>query len=280
MPLFGQVFQRYDALNASVQENVTAIRVVKAFVREDHEDKKFAHAANEVHDLFVKAESLLAFNNPIMGVAIYGCIIALSWFGTHSILAGEISTGQLTSLLGYVFNVLISLMMLTMIFVMVSMSAASGQRIAEVLDEEPDIVSPKDALMDVPNGSVDFESVSFSYRGADGEGEQTLAGVGILGVGSCPGDSPVGGAGKKPVEQRPLTALHLSADPAPGGQTVAHSAEKAADGGRYSEPEKESKPRRSGDIDKRDCCDLQCLDRQAKQNDCGKNGCCQDCSDQ
>ena len=112
------------------------------------------------------------------------------------------------------------------------------------------------------------------------QGEQTLAGVGILGVGSCPGDSPVGGAGKKPVEQRPLTALHLSADPAPGGQTVAHSAEKAADGGRYSEPEKESKPRRSGDIDKRDCCDLQCLDRQAKQNDCGKNGCCQDCSDQ
>ncbi len=177
MPLFGQVFKRYDALNASVQENVTAIRVVKAFVREDHEDQKFTHAADEVHDLFVRAESLLAFNNPVMGVAIYGCIIALSWFGTHSILAGDISTGQLTSLLGYVFNVLISLMMLTMIFVMVSMSAASGQRIVEVLEEEPDIVSPEDALTEVPNGSIDFDAVSFQYRSGDGEGQETLAGI-------------------------------------------------------------------------------------------------------
>ena len=175
MPLFGQVFQRYDALNASIQENVTAIRVVKAFVREKHEKEKFSHAANNLHDLFVKAESLIAFNNPMMGVAIYGCIIALSWFGTHSILAGEISTGQLTSLLGYVFNVLISLMMLTMIFVMVSMSAASGQRIVEVLEEEPDIVSPENAFMEVPNGAVDFENVHFSYRAGDGEGEETLA---------------------------------------------------------------------------------------------------------
>ena len=177
MPLFGQVFQRYDALNASVQENVTAIRVVKAFVRERHEDQKFSRAANDLHDLFVRAESLIAFNNPIMGVAIYGCIIALSWFGTHSILAGEISTGQLTSLLGYVFNVLISLMMLTMIFVMVSMSAASGKRIVEVLEEEPDIVSPENALMEVPNGDVDFENVHFSYRTGDGEGEETLANI-------------------------------------------------------------------------------------------------------
>ncbi|MDO4807552.1 MAG: ABC transporter ATP-binding protein [Coriobacteriales bacterium] len=177
MPLFGQVFQRYDALNASVQENVTAIRVVKAFVREKHEDQKFAHAADEVHDLFVKAESLLAFNNPVMGVAIYGCIIAISWFGTHSILAGEITTGQLTSLLGYVFNVLMSLMMLTMIFVMVSMSAASGQRIVEVLEEEPDIVSPQNALMEVPDGSIDFEAVNFCYRTGDGEGEETLSGI-------------------------------------------------------------------------------------------------------
>ena len=177
MPLFGSVFERYDKLNASVQENVTAIRVVKAFVREDHENEKFDNAATELKDLFVKAEGLIAFNNPVMGVAIYGCIIALSWFGTHSILAGQITTGQLTSLLGYVFNVLISLMMLTMIFVMVSMSAASGKRIVEVLEEEPDIVSPQNALTEVKDGSIDFEAVNFSYRTGDGEGEETLAGI-------------------------------------------------------------------------------------------------------
>ncbi len=179
MPLFGKVFARYDNLNASVQENVTAIRVVKAFVREEHEDQKFTDAANDLHDLFVKAEGILAFNNPVMGVAIYGCIIALSWFGTHSILAGQITTGQLTSLLGYVFNVLISLMMLTMIFVMVSMSAASGTRIVEVLEEEPEIVSPQNALTKVADGSIDFEAVNFRYRtgDGDGEGEETLAGI-------------------------------------------------------------------------------------------------------
>ena len=175
MPLFGKVFERYDDLNSSVQENVTAIRVVKAFVREDHENEKFSRAAGELHDLFVKAESLLAFNNPVMGCAIYGCIIALSWFGTHSILAGQISTGQLTSLLGYVFNVLMSLMMLTMVFVMLSMSAASGKRIIEVLEEEPEIVSPADALTVVPDGDIDFDDVSFSYRG--GTGEPTLQNV-------------------------------------------------------------------------------------------------------
>jgi ATP-binding cassette subfamily B protein len=114
MPIFGKVFRRYDDLNASVQENVTAIRVVKAFVREDHESAKFKRAADELHDLFVSAESLLAWNNPVMMCAMYGCIIALSWFGTHSILAGEITTGELTSLLGYVMNILMSLMMLTM----------------------------------------------------------------------------------------------------------------------------------------------------------------------
>lgn len=172
LPLFGRVFQRYDALNASVQENVTAIRVVKAFVREKHEDEKFSVAANELHDLFVGAESMLAWNNPVMMAAIYGCIISLSWFGTHSILAGEISTGELTSLLGYVMSILMSLMMLTMIFVMLSMSAASGQRIVEVLDEEPDIVSPSDAITEVPNGSIDFDHVTFTYR--SGSGEPTL----------------------------------------------------------------------------------------------------------
>lgn len=126
MPMFGNVFRRYDDLNASVQENVTAIRVVKAFVREDHESEKFRHAANELHDLFVGAESLLAWNNPVMMCSMYGCIIALSWFGAHSILAGEITTGELTSLLGYVMGILMSLMMLTMVFVMISMSSASA----------------------------------------------------------------------------------------------------------------------------------------------------------
>ncbi len=177
MPLFGQVFQRYDGLNSSVQENVTAIRVVKAFVREEHEDKKFAKAANEVHDLFVKAESLVALNNPIMGVAIYGCIIAVSWFGTHHILEGQITTGQLTSLLGYIFNVLMSLMMLTMIFVMLSMSAASGQRIVEVLEEEPDIVSPANPLTVVTDGDIDFDHVGFAYR--SGSGEETLQNINL-----------------------------------------------------------------------------------------------------
>ncbi|MDO5708784.1 MAG: ABC transporter ATP-binding protein [Coriobacteriales bacterium] len=177
MPLFGRVFARYDDVNASVQENVTAIRVVKAFVREDYEDKKFSSAANELHDLFVGAEGLLAWNDPIMGCAIYGCIIAISWFGTRSILAGQITTGQLTSLLGYVFNVLMSLMMLTMIFVMLSMSAASGQRIVEVLEEQPDIVSPEKALTVVPDGSIDFDHVSFAYR--TGTGEDTLKDVNL-----------------------------------------------------------------------------------------------------
>ena len=175
MPMFGQVFQRYDALNSSVQENVTAIRVVKAFVREDHESQKFEHAADEVHDLFVAAESLLAWNNPVMMCATYGCIIALSWFGTHSILAGQITTGELTSLLGYVMGILMSLMMLTMIFVMLSMSAASGQRIVEVLEEQPDITSPEGALTEVRDGSIDFDDVTFSYRG--GTGEATLDGI-------------------------------------------------------------------------------------------------------
>jgi len=175
MPLFGRVFERYDALNASVQENVTAIRVVKAFVREDYENRKFSAAAGEVHDLFVRAEGLIVWNSPAMMAAIYGCIIALSWFGTHSILAGQITTGELTSLLGYVMNLLMSLMLLTMVFVMVSMSAASARRIAEVLDEVPDIVSPADALAEVADGSIAFDHVTFSYR--TGTGEATLSDI-------------------------------------------------------------------------------------------------------
>ena len=175
MPLFRKVFERYDDLNASVQENVSAIRVVKAFVREDFEDQKFAHAAGELHDLFVAAESMLAWNNPIMMCAIYGCVIALSWFGTHSIMNGNLTTGELTSLLGYIMNILMSLMMLTMIFVMLTMSAASANRIIEVLEEEPDITSPQNAIMAVPDGSIDFDKACFSYR--TGTGESTLEDV-------------------------------------------------------------------------------------------------------
>ncbi|MBR3318042.1 MAG: ABC transporter ATP-binding protein [Atopobiaceae bacterium] len=172
LPMFGKVFERYDDLNASVQENVNAIRVVKAFVRERFENKKFANAAGELHDLFVAAESMLAWNNPVMMCAIYGCIIALSWFGTHAIMNGNLTTGELTSLFGYIMNILMSLMMLTMVFVMLTISAASANRIVEVLEEEPDIVSPENAIMEVPNGSIDFENASFSYR--TGTGESTL----------------------------------------------------------------------------------------------------------
>lgn len=133
--IFNVVFQKYDDLNASVQENVSAIRVVKAFVREEHENDKFRRAAEKLYALFVKAEGRLAFNNPVMMLVIYGCIIALSWFGAHFIVAGDLTTGNLTSLFSYVMSVLMSLMMLSMIFVMITMSAASGRRIAEVLEE-------------------------------------------------------------------------------------------------------------------------------------------------
>ena len=176
MPMFGRVFARYDDLNASVQENVNAIRVVKAFVREDFEDDKFDAAAGVLYDLSVKAESLLAWNNPVMMASVYGCIMALSWFGTHAIVGGTLTTGELTSLLGYVMTILMSLMMLTMIFVIVSMSTASAKRIVEVLDETPEITSPVDALTYVPDGSVEFDHVGFAYHAA-GSGEDTLTDI-------------------------------------------------------------------------------------------------------
>ena len=134
--VFNQVFQKYDDLNASVQENVSAIRVVKAFVREDHESRKFRKAAEKLYRLFVKAEGRLAFNNPVMMLVVYGCILALSWFGAQFIVAGNLTTGELTSLFSYVMSVLMSLMMLSMVFVMITMSAASGRRIAEVLPSD------------------------------------------------------------------------------------------------------------------------------------------------
>lgn len=138
IPIFSRVFQKYDDLNASVQENVTAIRVVKSYVREDYE-RKFNKAASLIYKLYVKAESRLALNNPAMMTAMYGCIIAISWVGAKMIVSGSLTTGELTSLFSYVTNILISLMLISMIFVMVSMSFASAKRIVEVLDEKPDL---------------------------------------------------------------------------------------------------------------------------------------------
>ena len=173
--LFTKVFVKYDDLNKSVQENVQAIRVVKAFVREEHENDKFRKAAESLYKLFVKTESLQAINHPLMNLVVYGCIIALSWFGAHFIVGGELTTGQLTSLFSYVMSILMSLMMLTMIFVQITMSAASGKRIVEVLDEKADITSPATgAVTEVADGSVDFDDVSFFYRQAVADEEGNI----------------------------------------------------------------------------------------------------------
>ena len=170
--LFRQVFRKYDDLNASVQENVSAIRVVKSFVREDYENEKFRKAAENVYRLFVKAESRLSFNFPAMMVAVYGCNLALSWFGAHMIVGGTLTTGNLSSMFNYVMNILMSLMMLSMVFVMITMSAASAQRISEVLNERSDLTSPEHADTVIPDGSVDFDHVSFAY--ASGSGKPVL----------------------------------------------------------------------------------------------------------
>ena len=163
-PVFTAGFAKYDALNASVQENISGIRVVKAFVREDHENTKFRKAADELYKTFVKAESFLAFNSPVMMLVIYGCIIALSWFASHYIVAGTLTTGNLTSMFSYVMSMLMSLMMLSMIFVMVSMSTASAKRIAEVLNEKPDLADPDKPSETVEDGRIDFNHVNFSYK--------------------------------------------------------------------------------------------------------------------
>ncbi|MBR5117702.1 MAG: ABC transporter ATP-binding protein [Muribaculaceae bacterium] len=162
--LFTQVFKKYDDLNNVVQENVSAIRVVKAFVREDYENKKFSKAARGLYKLFVKTESLMALNHPVMMVVVYGCIIALSWFGAKQIVSDNLTTGQLTSLFTYVMTILSALMMLSMIFVQLTMSAASGKRVAEVINEKADITNPENPVMTVADGSIDFEDVKFSYQ--------------------------------------------------------------------------------------------------------------------
>ena len=166
--IFNRVFQKYDDLNASVQENISAIRVVKAFVREGYENSKFSKASGNLYRLFVKAEGLLAFNNPAMMTAVYFCIIMVSWLGAQFIVAGDLSTGDLTSLFSYIMSLLMSLMMLSMVVVMISMSMASVRRIGEVLSETPDLTEPEQPVMEVADGSIDFDDVSFSYkRGSD-----------------------------------------------------------------------------------------------------------------
>lgn len=177
MPVFQEVFNKYDSLNASVQENISAIRVVKAYVREDHENKKFNKAAEALYRLFVRAESILSFNAPVMMFVIYGCIVALSWFGAKDIVGGTLTTGNLTSLFSYILSMMMSLMMLSMVFVMLSLSTASAKRIVEVLNEKPDLDNPEKPVEVVADGSIDFDNVDFSYR-AESE-ENTLHNINI-----------------------------------------------------------------------------------------------------
>ena len=167
--LFKQVFECYDQLNGSVQENISGIRVVKSFVREDYENQKFGKAAEALCRLYVRTEGLMALNHPVMNLVVYGCIIAISWFGAQFVVGGTLTTGEITSLFTYVMSILMSLMMLSMIFVMLTQSAASGQRVAEVIDEQADIVNPKKAATAVPNGDVDFHHVYFAYKSGSGE---------------------------------------------------------------------------------------------------------------
>ena len=167
--IFDRVFKNYDNLNASVQENVSAIRVVKSFVREGFENEKYTKACESLYNQFVNAESRLSFNNPAMLTAVYGCNIALSWFGAKYVLHGAITTGQLNALFGYIMNVLMALMMLSMAFVMIAMSASSAKRIVEVLDEKTDLPPAKNPVQQVADGSIEFEHVSFQYKHGSGQ---------------------------------------------------------------------------------------------------------------
>ena len=167
--IFDRVFKNYDNLNASVQENVSAIRVVKSFVREGFENEKYTKACESLYNQFVKAESRLSFNNPAMLTAVYGCNIALSWFGAKYVLHGAITTGQLNALFGYIMNILMALMMLSMAFVMIAMSAASAKRIVEVLDEHTDLPPAKQPVQQVADGSIEFDHVTFKYKHGSGQ---------------------------------------------------------------------------------------------------------------
>ena len=161
--IFDQVFKKYDALNASVQENINGIRVVKSYVRESFENEKYKTASDNLYKMFIKAETRLSFNNPVMMLCVYGCNIALSWMGAKMVVGSELTTGQLTSMFSYVMNILMSLMMLSMIYVMLTMSAESAKRICEVLDEKSVLTNPENPVMEVKDGSITFENVNFKY---------------------------------------------------------------------------------------------------------------------
>lgn len=174
---FQQAFPKYDALNASVQENVSAIRVVKAYVREEQETSKFQYASKNIYDIFVRAEKNVIWNSPIMMFTVYTCIILISWFGAKMIVVKSLTTGELMSLLAYCMNILMSLMMLSMVFVMISMSMASMRRIAEVLDETSDIHNPEHPLYEVADGSISFKNVDFAYK--KGSAEKVLKNINL-----------------------------------------------------------------------------------------------------
>ena len=161
---FNAAFPKYDDLNESVQENVSAIRVVKAYVREDYENQKFKKASGNIYKIFCKAEGIVAWNSPVMNLTVYTCILLISWLGAHMIVQNTLTTGQLMSLLTYCMNILMNLMMLSMIFVMMTMSAASARRVCEVLTEEPDLKNPENPVFEVKDGSICFDHVSFSYK--------------------------------------------------------------------------------------------------------------------
>lgn len=169
---FKQAFPKIDELNASVQENVSAIRVVKAYVREEEETKKFKKASDNLYKIFVKAENNLVFNGPVMQVTIYSCILLISWMGAKMIVGSTLTTGELMSLLTYCMNILMNLMMLSMVFVMITMSSASIQRVAEVLNEKSEIQNPEHPIMNVEDGSIEFKHVDFAYK--TGKGESVL----------------------------------------------------------------------------------------------------------
>lgn len=163
-PIFERVFKIYDKLNLVVQENLRGIRVVKSYVREDHEEKKFKDVSERIYEDFVKAEKLLAFNMPLMQFAIYGCLLLISWFGAHFIVSSTMTTGELTSLISYTMQILISLMMLSMVFVMITMARASAERISEILTEQSDLTDPEKPVFKVKDGSISFKDVSFGYK--------------------------------------------------------------------------------------------------------------------
>ena len=176
MKYFSEVFKKYDELNASVQENVNAIRVVKAYVREEHENEKFTRASQNLYYMFKRAEGTVAWNTPVMMATIYTCVLLISWVGAHMIVAGSLTTGELMSLMTYCITILMNLMFLSIVFVMVSMSIAAGQRIAEVIEEEPTIENPEHPVLSVTDGSIDFDHVRFTYKEG---GEDVLSDINL-----------------------------------------------------------------------------------------------------